>query len=409
MLRVFVIAVMASAAVAVVPPSLTQIGDSLLLRNGFVSATFNLTRGSLDILQGRFVGDGLFSSSPNLAGDVGAPPAVRRGALAVIVHGQPESSTASFDRAAPIPFTVLANTSSSAAFSVVLTDSASSPRVSVTLTLALTTDRALVVNVSATALAAFSSPLVALSTTWSAPDVVTWYLNRGVRQGMLMSSGYLASATGQWARFYAIGDGATGAIEARALSTPQPQSFMFAGAGAPLGTQGGLGVALWGAATPDESWVKDVGSGPAVPVASGAAAMPVSLALFPNDLSFPPSAVPPALPAGVVVDDLRSILTAVHGSPVSALHSYDYAPEVRAAPCLVIRDKQCYGPTTSYYDPDSGISNRCVWGGGHILMNRIALSGSCHLSDDTLEPKALFRTLAFIPELVHPSTLPCLV
>ena len=52
------------------------------------------------------------------------------------------------------------------------------------------------------------------------------------------------------------------------------------------------------------------------------------MAVYPNDMSFPPSAVSDVLPDNVIVDDLRSILTAVHGAVVAQLHSYEFAPEV---------------------------------------------------------------------------------
>jgi hypothetical protein len=110
------------------------------------------------------------------------------------------------------------------------------------------------------------------------------------------------------------------------------------------GTNGGLGLVLWGNATPYDSWASNYNSGPKVLVSNGAVAPAQSLAIFPNDFSFPPSEVPPSLDPGVDVTDLRSILTAVHGAVVAALHSYDFAPEVRAAPCLVHSGQQCYAP-----------------------------------------------------------------
>ncbi len=69
-----------------------------------------------------------------------------------------------------------------------------------------------------------------------------------------MPSGYLSSEA-PVARYYAIGDGAAGAIEALLLATNgslQPyngNSFMYAGVGAGA-TNGGLSLSLWGAAMP---------------------------------------------------------------------------------------------------------------------------------------------------------------
>jgi hypothetical protein len=70
--------------------------------------------------------------------------------------------------------------------------------------------------------------------------------------------------------------------------------------------------------------------------------------------------VPTSLPANTIIQDLRSILTAVHGAVVAALHSYQFYPEVRAAPCLLIAGAQCYSPDYNFYDPDSAISNSAM-------------------------------------------------
>ena len=321
--------------------------DSLELRSGFVRVVFNLTRGSLDVVQGCFAGTGDFSASPNLAGDVASPDGVRRGAVSVVVMGLAggEVSTSSANRPAPLAFTILSNdTTSSAGFSVVLSDSSALTRVTLSFGLDVQTPRRLVVNASATALAGFSPSLVALSTTWTPPNAVGWYA-KGVRQGMQQRDGFIASTT-PWVRWYVIGDGATGAVEALPLTpgtSAVGSSYMYAGSGSKYGTRGGLGLALFGAANPVDNWAASYDGGAKTNVALGAASPTVSIAFYPNQYSFPASEVPAVLPPFVVVDDLRSILTGVHGAVVSALHSYDFAPEVRAAPCLVINGNQCYG------------------------------------------------------------------
>jgi len=361
------LALLASALASAMAAGLTfHAPDVLELKTGNVRALFNLTRGSLDVVQGRFLGDGIFSASPNLAGAQATPEGTPRGALAVLV--QPAgTSTSSFSRASPLPYTSNV-TATTAAFTVTLTDASSSPSVSMTLTLGV--DDAAPRQISAaltsvTALKAFSPTLVALSTTWAPPDVVAWYdmaalTNTsgalGVRQGFDMGrSAYLSSAAAPITRWYGIGDGLTGAIEVRPTSSPVLQSYIFAGTEG--STRAGLGLALFGSASPADGWTGPFTTGPTTNVEQDQTAPPVSMALFPNDWSFPPSrAVPDTIPARANLTDLRSILTAVHGSPVSALHSYDEAPEVRAAPCLVYQGNQCYSPTTNYFDPDSCIS-----------------------------------------------------
>jgi hypothetical protein len=159
------------------------------------------------LLFSRFLGDGNFSASPNLAGDASAPVGFRRGAFAVVISGVAggEASTSSFDRASPLPFKIVSNgTNGVAAFSVVLSDSAS--RIAATAVLGLDTlnPRRMWINTTTVASAAFSTTLVALSTTWTPPNAIGWYSGRGVRQGMAMSSGYVSSES-VLARTYVIG------------------------------------------------------------------------------------------------------------------------------------------------------------------------------------------------------------
>ena len=363
----------ARPAAASLPPTLALVGaDLLVLRNGHVQLSFNLTRGSLDIVQARFEGDGDFSASPNLAGAQGAPAGSRRGAAAVVVSGLAggggETSTASFDRAAPLAFSVLFNDSSAAGFSVTLTDAradGAGAHLAATLSFALraAAPRAFELNASAVARAAFAPTVVALSTLWTPPSATGFYYRGdagplGVRQGMAMAGGLIASAS-PLRRAYLIGDGATGAVEVLPLSAPAGSSFLFGGKGS-LATNGGVGVAMWGSAQPADQWVADFDSGSRTSVPLNGASAPVALAVFPNDRPFPTSQVPEALPAKVVLDDLQAALQAAHGAVVAPLHSYDFYPEVRAAPCLDIGGSQCYAPLYNFYDPDSGISNSAL-------------------------------------------------
>jgi hypothetical protein len=179
-----------------------------------------------------------------------------------------------------------------------------------------------------------------------------------VRQGMAMGGGLVASAS-PLRRAYLIGDGATGAVELLPRSAPTGSSFLFGGKGA-YATAGGVGVALWGAAQPADQWVADWSAGSKTSVPAKAASAAVSLAVFANDRPFPTSNVPEVLPPRLVLDDLQATLQAAHGAVVAPLHSYDFYPEVRAAPCLDNEGNQCYAPLYNFYDPDSGISNSAL-------------------------------------------------
>jgi hypothetical protein len=116
---------------------------------------------------------------------------------------------------------------------------------------------------------------------------------------------------------------------------------------------------VWGLSQPQDTWVSSFQSHLGT-LSPNMQSPSFALQIFPNDLSFPPSEVPVELPGAIIVDDIRSILTAVHGAVVSALHSYDFFPEVRAAPCLVYQGGQCYSPDYNFYDPDSAISNSAM-------------------------------------------------
>jgi hypothetical protein len=85
-----------------VPCSVTVDGNQVSISSGYLLAQFNLSRASLDLLKGRFSGDGNFDSSPNLAGALKTSIVEpRRGGIAVARYGTPgvfDSTTADFDR-----------------------------------------------------------------------------------------------------------------------------------------------------------------------------------------------------------------------------------------------------------------------------------------------------------------------
>jgi hypothetical protein len=331
-------------------PSLSLLGDALTLQNGFVRMVFNLTRFSVDDLRGRFFGDGDFSASPNLAGDVGStPPGTRRGAISIVTSSGLgfNYSLSDVDRASPLPFTVISNTSTSASFTVAATDNYGHVSATLSFGLDAASPRRLWVNSSASAAGAFSASLVALSLHLAAPSAQGWYA-RGARQGMRMGGGYVSAAS-PLQRFYALGSGAQGGCEVLlgAAGTP-PSSYLQTGNRA-FGVEGGLGLTLWGSPAPFDQWVGGFDTAPTTAINAGAQAPALSLQVFPNDFAAPPSAVPATLPPGVNMTDVASILIAAHGSAVAALHSYDFSPEVRAAPCLAHDNTQCYAPLYNFY------------------------------------------------------------
>lgn len=167
-------------------------GTALELKNGYVRLVFNLMRGSLDVVQGRFEGDGLFvdpltyAASPALSPPVPpavsfTPAALRQGAVAIVVTGNgvgyQETSTSSFIRATALQPTIVSNTSAAACFNVTLTDGpAATARVSSTFSFALTAaSRSFTFGVTTQAVQSFNTSVIRLATSWTTASVVMQY------------------------------------------------------------------------------------------------------------------------------------------------------------------------------------------------------------------------------------------
>jgi hypothetical protein len=355
-------------AVALVPASVTVDPATQLveLRNGFTRVVFNPWRGSFDVWQGRFEGDGNFAGQPNLAPGGGAncgvptapvslPRGLQQGALCVVVTGidggLAETSTCG-DTAtgAPARVTVTSNTSDSAGFAVTLVDgplpAGGVPRVSATFNVSLSADsRSVVVLASVTASASFTAMAVRLMTAWT-PASSTLVLQKGVRQGMAMSSPYLATYS-PWAWWY--GMGRSGAVDVTPLDNGTAAYASVITASHPWhGRQSGLDL-LFEGLLPSGGWLDGYEGGVPVPVGAGTA-WRAAVAITANGYDFPARIVPAvpvsAAASGVpvmAVDDQRAILTAVYGSPMSSLHSFDFWPEGRQAPCIQYNGGVCYG------------------------------------------------------------------
>jgi len=199
---------------------------------------YNLNRGSLDIFQGRFEGDGNFNGwsindgSPNLAPTIARnaniPTGIRQGALSVVITGDgvsyAESSTSSYIYSPPLQYTVLSNESNYASFSVSgLQDNPTNPRITSTFTFYLAYDsRTFYVNVSTTALTSFNTTAVRVNTAWTSVNNVALYTT-GIRQAMLsaQSSSILATPRA-WTRYYSMGY--TGAVDIIPVA-PYPCGF----------------------------------------------------------------------------------------------------------------------------------------------------------------------------------------
>lgn len=275
------VAIACQTACAQTPVQLRLLGTNALeLRNGFSRMVFNLNRGSVDLLQGRFEGDGQFEAwglndaSPNLSPyaalntPLGAlPNGLKQGAVSVIVTGDgnsmAETATSAYNKQTAVSYTVLSNTSDYAAFSVnSIADGpypqpgVSTPRVSTTFTFSLAAaDRGMGINTTVTALQTFNTTAVRISTAWTPADAVGIY-ESGVRQGMLMSqsSGLIASKV-PWHRWY--GMGYSGAVDILPIS-PAPNNYPSIMYASEWNKQrSGLDIVLAGNAA-DDSWVDGI-------------------------------------------------------------------------------------------------------------------------------------------------------
>jgi hypothetical protein len=349
------LALVSPFAAATVSLRFDEAQQTATLSNAFVQVTFNTLCGCVTGLYGRFEGDADFSNSQNVAATLprstwsgiaydGASVASfagpARGAFSLIVTGDgvsyAETATSSFVRSTPLAVTSLANNSVYAAFSVGgITDSVVNARVGATFTFSLAqNDRSLGFNVSATALRPFNTSLVRLSTAWSPASTLAQY-DTGVRQGLNNPPPFIASSR-PLQRF--IGLGYTGAVDVTPVALPPAgQTILYAGDW--NGKRSGLDVVLAGRVLND-LWLENWIGNPIFAVAEGTAFPPVALRVSPNNYDFPAGLVSPN--NRMDVTDLRSVLTAVYSAPYSALHSLDYAPQGRIAPCPNIRGDVCY-------------------------------------------------------------------
>lgn len=362
----------------------------LELRNGFCRLIVNLNRGSLDLLQGRFEGDGNFEAwnlndaSPNLAPSVARntnplalPTGLRQGSLAVLITGDGvslrETSTSSYTYSAPLTYTVLGNTSTYASFTVNnLQDSPTNPRITASLSFSLAYDsRALIVNVSATASQTFNATAVRINTAWSSVDGVALFTT-GIRQAMLASqSAEILATPTPWKRYYSMGY--TGSVDILPLN-PSPMTYgslMFASEW--NGQRTGFDIVLAGNVV-DNGWMDGLESWTPTTVQQNTQ-WNVAFTITPNNYDFPASAINISGPVTKMdINDIRSILTGVYGSPMSALHSHDYSPEARIAPCIEREGNDCYTGMYNFFDPDSFLSvGAMLWSFDPDVYNQVRL------------------------------------
>lgn len=181
----------AAVATAGLPASLSLVGNRLVFANGFVQVGFDLKRAAVDVVQGRFEGDGAFLSPGDVSPNVGVrtpsnaaivPQGTAAGAIAVVITGNDagsyaETSTSGWTRPSPLAYEVLSNTTDLVAFRVAnITDAATGARVSAAFTFALAAgSRSFTFNATVAPLTAFNATAVRVSTGWAPGNMVMMY------------------------------------------------------------------------------------------------------------------------------------------------------------------------------------------------------------------------------------------
>lgn len=194
-----------------------------------------------------------------------------------------------------------------------------------------------------------TSCLLRVSTVWGPSSSLAFY-EQGVRQGMQMPSAYLASVS-PWRRWMGVGPVTAGAVEIRPASASSAAAPTILFAGNVNGRSSGWDVVLAGL-PPTYGWMDGVEGAPAFSVSRPYAA---AITIAPSNYDFTVHGLPVASSV-MAADDIRSLLTPIYGSTAGALHSYDYAPEGRIAPCITINGGNCYGNSYNFFDPDSFLS-----------------------------------------------------
>lgn len=343
MLRALTLGAVAAAtsAAAVLPSQLLvdPVTGLVELRNGFARLVFNPSRGSFDLWQGSFEGDGDFLRQANLApgfNNIGPsaaslPVGLQQGAIHAVVTGDgntlAETGTSSIPLAKPAAIAVIANSSDLAGFSVTLTDGpagVNGPRISTSFNVTLAAaSRSVQLTAQVTAVRSFTTTAVRLVMGWTPASSTTVFKN-GVRQGMLMSSPYLATYS-PWAWWY--GMGRSGAVDITPLDDATGNYATVMVASQPWhGRRAGIDLLFTGN-LPTGGWLDGFEGSQTVNVSAGTV-WTARVAIAANQYDFPSSRVPVGSGGPVMdVNDQRSILTAIYGSPMGSLHSFDYYPE----------------------------------------------------------------------------------
>lgn len=206
--------------------------------------------------------------------------------------------------------------------------------------------------------------------SYLAPTSVNGLFDRGVVQMMNSSAPYFASEDAL-NRFYTLGGGGSVDIKARG----QSESVLLSADGSSF-YRSGLQQVLSGSYPQRDRW-DDAGweSASATHVDVGQR-WETSATIAANNFDFPVSTVPsgPNLP----FEDLRALYTAIYGTSVGSLVSYEYPGETAVT---VAHPDRGYFPGLNFFDPDAWMSvSSLVYSGDPYLQNEarklIETSGS---------------------------------
>jgi hypothetical protein len=337
---------------------LTRRGERVALDNGYVRVELSLAHPQIDVLQGDVTGDGHYGGNV-VAG--GSDSLYRAGiVLERQDAGQTQVHASSLAPSGELALTVLRDDGDVAAIRVgPLVDDVSDPMVASTWTLTLpAASRAVRLDTDNRVLRQGEIASIRVATYLSTPSLHGLF-ERGVLQTMGGPSRQFASRD-RMHRFYALGGGAADVVSSGAI-----EHVLLAADSAFY--RSALHEVLAGAFVERDKWSShDWAAAKPTHVSLGDHwATTATIAI--NNQDFPTAALP--LDTDIDPEDLRALYTAVYGTTVASLVSYELPGEIAATVGFPDRG---YWPGLNFFDPDAWMSVCALVYSGDMYLQREA-------------------------------------
>lgn len=355
-LSLFTIVAAAAAPAHAASPAFT-IGDHrLIMDNGYVHLEFNERRGSVDVLEADYSGQGHYGG--NLL-------ATNRTTGAGIVLETVDANGVihrACDAHSPITWRVLRRDTVETTICIEgIQDRKYRPSVRSTWTLTLpATGREFMVATRTTIVR--SRPLKSLGIN---AHFHQWFMNGFFKRGVVqyVSSGDRTFFTMDPLKTFYTMDNRHGSVSVMPETSAGPVGWAMESCDS--NSDVGLEDVLIGGYSTTNQWQKqDWKTAQDVSPAAGTV-FETSMKIYPNNYAFPVFTVPPKDP--MPLRDLRTFYTAIYGSAAGVLGSFEH--DGSAYPTLAT-PKRSYGPLYTFFDPDS-------W----ATVNALSFSGDPYLQD----------------------------